>query len=135
LVLKNIYFFYFERIIIFRSCKKFTHVILFIGYIKFSFKFFYWYIYIFELFFYSLSFLSFKIWFNLIFISTFIFILLIVIYFSNPFLNCNFFYLSYFVIIFLLLFVLFKIIYKIRIYFSISSPFNFLICQIWYLLF
>jgi len=85
---RKVFFFYFGRKTLSRSCEKFRNIILFADYIKFSPQTFDWYIFYLNLFF-SIS--SLKIWFNFIFILTLVLIFMIVICFSLIiFFNWNF---------------------------------------------
>jgi hypothetical protein len=98
LIFRKVFFFYFGRKTLSRSCEKFRNIILFADYFKFSPQTFDWYI------FYLIFFLilSLKIWFNLIFILTLILIFMIVICFFLIIFLIEFFYLLNLVLIILI---------------------------------
>ena len=58
LVLRKVFFFYFERKILFESYEKFKNIILFADYIKFDPHIFYYYIYFVLNIYFSISFLK-----------------------------------------------------------------------------
>jgi len=99
LVFRIIFSFYFRRKTLYRNYEKFKNVMLFADYIKFGPQTFDCYIFCFETFF---SILSLRIWFNLIFITTLVFISMIIIWFSFMIFLIDFFYLLDLVIILLI---------------------------------
>jgi hypothetical protein len=114
------YFSYFGRKTLSKSCEKFRNIMLFTDYIKFG-QSFDCYIFCFE-FFFSIS--SLIIWFNLIFISTLVFIFMIFICFS----------LIIFLIEILYLLDLILIFYYFLFFWNYNF-FNFIIFQLFYLLY
>ena len=100
LISRKMFFFYFERKTLSRSCEKFRNVMLIADYIEFSFQTFDCYILCFESLFYQLH--PLEIWFNLIFISTLVLIFIIIICFSLIIFLIEIFYLSDLVIILLI---------------------------------
>jgi len=120
---KKVFFFYFGRKTLSRSCKKFRNVILFTDYIKFGHQTFDCYVYFVLNFFFQFHPLEFDFYIN--FGTYFYYCYLL---FSYHFL-IEIFYLSNLVLIFWLLLILFEIIYKIIIIIILNlSSFNYFIC-------
>jgi len=123
LIFRKVFFFYFDRKTLYRSCEKNRNIILLADYVKFSPQTFDCYILCLNLFF-SIS--SLKIWFNLIFILTLVLIFITIIYFSLVIFLIEIFYHQIWFSFYWLLLILFKIIYEIIIIIIlISSSFKF----------
>jgi len=127
LVFRKIFLFYFEWKTLSINYEKLKNILLFVNYIKFGHKIVIYFILNFIFIFFSIW--TLRILFNFIFISTLILILLVVIFFSYPFLNWNFLPIKFDLHSFNCNF--FKIIYEID-FFLISSSFKLFIYQIWF---
>jgi len=90
LISRKMFFFYFGRKTLSKSCEKFKNIILFLIILNLVLKL--WLLYVLFEFYFSIS--SLKIWFNLIFILTLVLIFMIVIYFSLIIFLIEIFYLS-----------------------------------------